>query len=90
MPLDDIQVHDHLSYIEKPIGILDKKMKTLHNKVVGLVVVLMATPKGLIVNMGTRGGDNEELPRVIYSNGLQGRSLIQVQESCNNQNSRYN
>ena len=33
----DIRVDEPLKYMEIPIVILDKKTKTLHNKVVGLV-----------------------------------------------------
>lgn len=37
VPLDDIHADEHLKYEEKPVVILDKKTKTLHNKVIGLV-----------------------------------------------------
>ena len=37
--LIDIQVDECLSYVEKLISILDKKTKTLRNKVVNLVKV---------------------------------------------------
>ena len=37
--LEDIQVDDGLNYIERPMVILDRKMKTLRNKVVELVKV---------------------------------------------------
>ena len=39
LPLEDIQVDECLNYIETPIVILNKKTKTLRNKVVGLVTV---------------------------------------------------
>ena len=39
VPLEDIQVDDRLNYIEKPVSILDKKVKILRNKVVPLVKV---------------------------------------------------
>ena len=39
VPLEDIQVDDHLNYFERPIVILDRKTKTLRNKVVELVKV---------------------------------------------------
>nr|KAJ0220480.1 hypothetical protein LSAT_V11C200070630 [Lactuca sativa] len=32
VPLEDIQVDDHLNYIEKPVAILDRKVYTLRNK----------------------------------------------------------
>lgn len=37
--LEDIQVDDFMNYIERPIAILDKKKKTLRNKVMGLAKV---------------------------------------------------
>ena len=37
VPLEDIQVDDRLNYIERHVAILDRKMKTLRNKVVGLM-----------------------------------------------------
>ena len=39
VPLEDIQVDERLNYIERSVAILDKKTKTLRNKVVGLVKV---------------------------------------------------
>ena len=39
VPLDDIQVDDHLIYVERPVVILDKKTKALRNKEVSLVKV---------------------------------------------------
>ena len=39
VPLDDIHVDERLNYIKRLIMILDKKMKILRNKVVGLVKV---------------------------------------------------
>ena len=46
LPLDDIQVDDRLNYIESPIAILDRKMKTMCKKVVGLVKVQWQYLKG--------------------------------------------
>ena len=37
--LDDTQVDGSLNYVEKPVVILDRKMKGLHNKEVKLVKV---------------------------------------------------
>ena len=37
--LEDIQVDENLNYIERPVAILDRKTKTLRNKVVQLVKV---------------------------------------------------
>ena len=39
IPLEDIQVDNRLNYIERPIAILDRKTKTLQNKVLELVKV---------------------------------------------------
>ena len=46
VPLEDIQVDDHLNYIERPVAILDRKTKTLRNKVVELVKVYWLHRKG--------------------------------------------
>ena len=34
--LDDIQVDDHMNYVERPVAILDRKTKVLRNNVVSL------------------------------------------------------
>ena len=46
VPLEDIQVDDRLSYIEKTIAILDRKVKVLRNKEVCLVQVRWQHRKG--------------------------------------------
>ena len=46
VPLDDILVDDHINYVERVITIIDRKMKTLHNKEVGLVKVQWRNWKG--------------------------------------------
>ena len=47
VPLEDIKVDDHMNYIEKPLAILDRKMKTQRNEVVELVKVQWQHRKGL-------------------------------------------
>ena len=39
IPLEDIQVDDSLSYIDRPVAIQDRKTKELRNKRVELVKV---------------------------------------------------
>jgi len=39
VPLEDIHVDDQLGYVEKPVAVLERKTKTLRNKVIGLVKV---------------------------------------------------
>ena len=39
VPLEDIQVDERVNYVEKPVAILDRRVKTLRNKVVNLVKV---------------------------------------------------
>ena len=39
VPLDDIQVDEHLNYVERPVAILERKKKILQNKVIPLVKV---------------------------------------------------
>ena len=46
VPLEDIQVDSGLNYIEKPIAILERKTKTLRNKVIQLVKVQWQHRKG--------------------------------------------
>lgn len=48
---DDIQVDEHLNYGEMPVMILDIKMKTFHNKVIGFVKV--TPPEGFIMELGS-------------------------------------
>ena len=37
--LDDIQVDEHLNYVERPASILERKMKVLRSKEVPIVMV---------------------------------------------------
>ena len=46
IPLEDIVIDDKLNYVEKPIAILERKTKTLRNKVIGLVKVQWKHRKG--------------------------------------------
>ena len=39
VPLEDIQVDANLNYVERPVVIMDRKMKVLRNKEVPLVQV---------------------------------------------------
>ena len=39
VPLDDIQVDEHLNYIERLVAIMERKMKVLCNKKIPLVKV---------------------------------------------------
>ena len=39
VPLEDIQVDDRLNYIERPVVILYRKVKSLRNKLVSLFKV---------------------------------------------------
>ena len=47
VPLEDIQVDDHLNYVKRPVSIIDWKTKTLRNKFVELVKVQWLYHKGL-------------------------------------------
>ena len=47
VPLEDIHVDERLKYIEKPVAILDRKTKTIHNKVINLVKVQWKHRNGL-------------------------------------------
>ncbi|KAI3727497.1 hypothetical protein L6452_16113 [Arctium lappa] len=46
IPLEDIQIDERLNYVEKPIAIVERKTKTLRNKVIGLVKVQWQHQKG--------------------------------------------
>ncbi|KAJ9546856.1 hypothetical protein OSB04_019399 [Centaurea solstitialis] len=46
IPIDDIQVDERLNYVERPIGVLERKKKTLRNKEIGLVKVQWEHRKG--------------------------------------------
>ena len=39
IPIDEIQIDNRLNYVEQPVAVLDSKMKSFCNKVVGLVKV---------------------------------------------------
>lgn len=45
VPFDDIQLDDRLNYVERLMGILDKKTMALHNKVVSLVLSGLRNPR---------------------------------------------
>ena len=44
--LDDIQVDERLNYVERPVAILERKMKVLRNKEIPLVKVQLEHRKG--------------------------------------------
>ena len=46
IPLDDIQFDDRLNYMERPVAILDRKTKVLHNKEMLMVKVYWQHRKG--------------------------------------------
>ena len=46
VPLEDIQLDERLNYVERPIAIIEKKIKTLRNKTIGLVKVQWQHRKG--------------------------------------------
>lgn len=61
--LDDIRVDDHLNYVERPLAVLDRKMKALRNMVVSFFVQgLVAASEGFQKYLRTRGGDARALP----------------------------
>ena len=39
IPLEDIQVDESLNYVERPIAVLERKLKKLRNKEIGIVKV---------------------------------------------------
>jgi len=46
VPLEDIVIDEKLNYVEKPVAILERKTKTLRNKVIGIVKVQWKHRKG--------------------------------------------
>lgn len=46
LPLEDIQVDQRLNYIERPMAILERKMKVLSNKEIPLVKVYWQQRRG--------------------------------------------
>ncbi|KAI3752384.1 hypothetical protein L2E82_24389 [Cichorium intybus] len=46
VPLEDTQLDEGLNYVERPIAIIERKMKTLRNKTIGLVKVQWQHRKG--------------------------------------------
>lgn len=82
VPLEDTLVDERLNYIERPVAILDRKMKTLQKRK-WVWSGCKALPEGFRVHMGTQAKDERALSRVTCSKGLHGRSLTQVGESYN-------
>ncbi|KAJ9541969.1 hypothetical protein OSB04_028475 [Centaurea solstitialis] len=46
IPLDDIQVDESLNYVEKPVAVLDRKVRKLRNKEIGIVKIQWQHRKG--------------------------------------------
>ncbi|KAJ9566648.1 hypothetical protein OSB04_002614 [Centaurea solstitialis] len=46
VPLDDIQVDESLNYIERPVAVLERKVKKLRNKEIGIMKVQWQHRKG--------------------------------------------
>ena len=65
VPLEDIQVDDRLNYIERPMVILDRKTKALHNKVITLVKVKWKHRKGLEWTWEPEAEMHEQYPDLI-------------------------
>ncbi|KAD5507998.1 hypothetical protein E3N88_15701 [Mikania micrantha] len=46
MPMEDLVIDDKLNYIEKPVAILDRKLKQLQNKTINQVMVQWNNRRG--------------------------------------------
>ncbi|KAJ9565407.1 hypothetical protein OSB04_001373 [Centaurea solstitialis] len=46
IPLDDIQIDESLNYVERPVVVLDRKVRRLRNKEIGIVKVQWQHRKG--------------------------------------------
>ncbi|KAJ9542098.1 LOW QUALITY PROTEIN: hypothetical protein OSB04_028604 [Centaurea solstitialis] len=46
IPLDDVQIDESLNYVERPVAVLDRKVRRLRNKEIGIVKVQWQHRKG--------------------------------------------
>ena len=67
VPLEDIQVDSSLNYIKRPVAILDRKTKTLRNKVVQLVKVQWQHRKGSKWTWESEGEMREHYPELFLA-----------------------
>ena len=53
MSLDDIQVDERLNYVKKPVAVIERKIKVMHNKEIPLVKVQWQhRTEGIRVDLG--------------------------------------
>jgi hypothetical protein len=61
---EPLPLYPNLSYIEKPMKILEKSIKELRNKTI-LFFDFVGTPWNLRCNLGNRGMDDKEISKLI-------------------------
>ncbi|KAL8112864.1 hypothetical protein AgCh_020246 [Apium graveolens] len=86
--LEPIEIQQDLFYVEQPVQILDRKEKTLRNKVVPLVRVLWRNPK---IEESTWELESEmrEKPRIKATNERESGSDSQKADSCSRSTKKY-
>lgn len=65
VPLDTIQIDERLCYVERPISSLDRKTKTLHNKMALLVKVQWKHLKAYQRKLETKEEMRENYPNLF-------------------------
>ena len=75
MSLDDIQVDEHLNYIEKLVAILERKIKVMHNKEIPLVKVQWQhRTEGIRVDLGAEAKIRDHYPELFTAAGFEDKA----------------
>ena len=72
VPLEDIQVDASLNYIERPVAIMDRKVKVLRNKEVPLVQVQWQHQKGYKMTWESESEMREQHPELFEEHDFEG------------------
>ena len=73
VPLEDIQVDASLNYVERPIAIIDRKVKVLRNKEVPPVQVQWQHRKGSNLTCKPESDMREQYPKLFAEQNFGGK-----------------
>ena len=65
IPVDDIQIHERLNYVGRPIASSERRTKSLRNKGIDLVKVQWRHKKGIKMDVRTGRGNEKKSFEVI-------------------------
>ena len=73
VPMEDIQIDDRLNYVEKPMAIMDRKVKTWRNKLLNLFKVQGQHGKGSEGRWELETKIREHYPELFLEDDFEGK-----------------